>query len=70
MPNLSRAQRAQETVPFARKLNEEIKKSGKDAAISEDEIKRSQEDIQKLTDQYIHKVDEVLKKKEQEIMEV
>lgn len=53
-----------------RDSNEEIKKSGKDAAISEDEIKRSQEDIQKLTDQYIHKIDEVLKKKEQEIMEV
>src|SRR3972149_6068950 len=33
-------------------------------------IKKSQEDIQKLTDQYIHKIDEILKKKEQEIMEV
>lgn len=53
-----------------RDSNEEIKKSGKDAAISEDEIKKSQEDIQKLTDQYIHKIDEILKKKEQEIMEV
>ena len=53
-----------------RDSNEEIRKSGKDAAISEDEIKKSQDDIQKLTDQYIHKIDEILKKKEQEIMEV
>jgi len=53
-----------------RDSNEEIRKSGKDAAISEDEIKKSQDDIQKLTDQHIHKIDEILKKKEQEIMEV
>lgn len=53
-----------------RDSNEEIKRSGKEANISEDEIKKSQEETQKLTDQYIHKIDEILKKKEQEIMEV
>ncbi len=53
-----------------RDSNEEIRKAGKEANISEDEIKKTQDDIQKLTDQYIHKVDEILKKKELEIMEV
>lgn len=53
-----------------RDSNEEIKRRGKEESISEDDIKRAQEEIQKLTDQYIHRIDEVLKKKEQEIMEV
>ena len=52
-----------------RDANEDIKKTGKDN-VSEDDIKRSQEDIQKLTDQYTHKIDEILHKKELEIMEV
>mgnify|MGYP003346952978 CR=1 FL=1 len=37
---------------------------------SEDELRKSQADIQKLTDQYTTKIDEALKKKEHEIMEV
>lgn len=53
-----------------RDSNEEIKRTGKEANISEDEIKRGQDEIQKLTDQYIHKIDEMLNKKEKEIMEV
>ena len=38
--------------------------------MSEDELRKSQADIQKLTDQYTTKIDEALKKKEHEIMEV
>jgi len=53
-----------------RDSNEEIKKEGKELNASEDEIKKTQDEIQKLTDQYIHTIDEILKKKEQEIMEV
>ena len=53
-----------------RDSNEEIRKAGKEGHISEDEIKKTQDDIQKLTDESIHKVDEILKKKELEIMEV
>jgi len=53
-----------------RDSNDEVKRKGKEAGLSEDLIKKTQDDIQKLTDQYIHKIDEILKVKEQEIMEV
>jgi len=38
--------------------------------ISEDELKRGQEDLQKLTDQMIKRVDEIGERKEQELMEI
>jgi ribosome recycling factor len=50
--------------------NEFIKKALKDKTISEDEEKRVLEEIQKLTDDYIHKLEDVAKKKEQEILTV
>ena len=50
--------------------NEELKHLQKDSKISEDELRRSEAEIQKLTDQYVQKVDQVLVKKEEEIMEV
>jgi len=53
-----------------RDLNEKIKKMEKEEHFSEDDVKRLQEEIQKLTDQYVAKVDEVLHHKEKEIMEV
>lgn len=53
-----------------RDANEELKKLEKEKHLSEDEVKRSQEEIQKLTDSYIAKVDEILAHKEKEIMEV
>ncbi len=53
-----------------RDTNEELKKLEKEKHISEDIVKKSQEEIQKLTDSYIAKVDEVLANKEKEIMEV
>lgn len=53
-----------------RDANEEIKKLGKNGGISEDEVRRGQDEIQKLTDGYIQKVDEVIGAKEKEIMEV
>jgi ribosome recycling factor len=55
---------------FRRDGNEELKKLQKDAKLTEDELRKSETDTQKLTDQYIHKIDDVVKKKEQEIMEV
>jgi len=42
----------------------------KDKQISEDEFYKAKDDLQKLTDQYIAKVDEVGATKEAEIMEV
>ncbi len=53
-----------------RDLNEDLKKMEKNKEISEDELKRDLEEVQKITDEYIKKVDEVLEMKEKEIMEV
>ena len=50
--------------------NELIKKAAKDKKISEDEEKRSLEEIQKLTDEEIRRMEEMAKKKEAEVMQV
>lgn len=47
-----------------------LKKMQKAGDISEDEQKVFADDVQKLTDQYIKRVDEALKSKEEEIMQV
>lgn len=52
-----------------RDANEQIKKSEKEGDISEDDAYRDRDDIQKLTDKYIELLDEVISKKEEEIME-
>jgi ribosome recycling factor len=53
-----------------RDANDAVKKLMKDKAISEDDEKRSLEEIQKMTDGYIKKVDEAAKAKEKEILEI
>lgn len=53
-----------------RDANEELRKLGKEKHLSEDEVKKLQEETQKITDLYIAKADEVLGHKEKEIMEV
>jgi ribosome recycling factor len=53
-----------------RDVLEEIKKLQKEKNLSEDEVKRWNEEVQKITDTYIKKVDELLSHKEKEIMEV
>jgi ribosome recycling factor len=50
--------------------NDELKKLLKDSSITEDDEKKGAEDLQKLTDSYIAKVNQVLEEKEKEIMEV
>ncbi|EPL6456076.1 MULTISPECIES: ribosome recycling factor [Providencia] len=52
-----------------RDANDKVKALLKDKEISEDDERRSQDDIQKLTDNYIKKVDESLAQKEAELME-
>jgi ribosome recycling factor len=42
----------------------------KDKAITEDDEKRALDEIQKITDDHIHKLEDVAKKKEQEILTV
>ncbi|HJU04662.1 MAG TPA: ribosome recycling factor [Nitrospiraceae bacterium] len=53
-----------------REGNEELKHLQKDSKLTEDELRKSETEIQKLTDQYVQKVDQILKKKEEEILEV
>src|SRR3989338_5567706 len=53
-----------------RDANESIKKVEKDKAISQDDLKKAQTQIQEITDKYIAKIDDILKHKEKEIMEV
>ena len=50
--------------------NEVIKKMLKDKQVSEDEERKALEEVQKLTDQYTAKVEELAKKKEEEILTV
>jgi ribosome recycling factor len=50
--------------------NEFLKKQFKDKLISEDEEKKFLDEIQKLTDDFVHKLEEVAKNKEQEILKV
>jgi len=53
-----------------REAIEKLKEMEKKKEISEDDVKRGQEHVQKETDAFIRKIDEILKSKEQEIMEV
>ncbi len=53
-----------------REVNEEYKKQQKESEISEDQAKRGMDDVQKLTDQYVEKINAVLDSKEKEILEV
>ena len=53
-----------------RDANDQLKKLEKDKAISEDELKKATDDVQKLTDKYVAKVDEKCAAKEKEIMDL
>ncbi len=50
--------------------NEQIKKIEKDKLITEDESKKTQEEMQKLTDKYIKEIDSIAAAKEKELLEV
>ncbi len=52
-----------------RDTNDDLKSRQKKDGVSEDELKRLQEEVQKLTDKYIKEVDNVLALKEKEVME-
>ena len=53
-----------------RDANQEVAKLLKDKTITEDDDRRAQEEIQKLTDKAIKDIDDVVKLKEQELMAV
>jgi len=53
-----------------RDANEALKKLLKDKACSEDEERRAQDDVQKLTDKFVTEVDKLVAEKEKELMTV
>jgi ribosome recycling factor len=53
-----------------RDLNDTLKKMEKDKDISEDELKKSEADVQKLTDEHVKQSESVLAAKEKEILEI
>lgn len=83
-PELSQ-ERRQEFVKIVRKMAEDgrvairhvrrealehLKKEGKAGGVTEDEIEHAEKEVQKLTDQYVAKIDEHLTHKEKEILTV
>ncbi|MDX9717271.1 ribosome recycling factor [Thauera sp. WH-2] len=53
-----------------RDANQQLKDAVKDKAISEDDERRGEEEIQKLTDRYVAEIDKLLAQKEQELMQI
>lgn len=53
-----------------REANDELKEAQKEGLIAEDDSKRGQEQIQKLTDKHIKAIDDLLAAKEKDIMQV
>ena len=49
---------------------EQLKKHGHDSGTTEDEVKHAEKELQKLTDDYIAKLDQHVANKEKEIMTV
>ncbi|QYN16758.1 ribosome recycling factor [Amycolatopsis sp. DSM 110486] len=53
-----------------RKSKEELDRIAKDGEAGEDEVARAEKELQNLTDTYVHQVDELVKHKEAELLEV
>jgi ribosome recycling factor len=65
------AEEARVAIRQARKdANDDIKRRQKDGDLSEDDVRREQDEVQKATDRFIAQVEEILKHKEAEVMEV
>ena len=84
MPPLTR-ERRQDLVKFLHKrmeegrvalrnirrgANDDLKDFEKEGMISEDELEKGQQEVQKLTDQFIEQIEEMGKRKEQDILQV
>ncbi len=65
------AEKAKVAVRNVRKdANDKVKKLEKEKEISEDEGKRAHDEVQKITDKHIAKIDEILAAKEEDILKV
>src|SRR3954452_16632693 len=53
-----------------RDVNQDLKDMLKEKLVSQDDDRRAQDDVQKLTDKYVAEIDQVLAEKEKELMQV
>ena len=53
-----------------RHQKEELERLERDGSISEDELRRAEKELQRLTDQFVAEVDDTLAHKEKELLEV
>lgn len=53
-----------------RDVNDKVKKMEKDGELTEDDLKKGLDKVQKMTDEGIKKIDELISKKEKEVLEV
>lgn len=53
-----------------RDANDDLKKAQKAGDMSEDDLKRAEDDVQKLTDKYVEQINTLLEEKEKEILEI
>jgi ribosome recycling factor len=53
-----------------REVNNEIKEMLKEKLIAQDDERRAQEDVQKLTDKFVAEIDQAMSEKEKELMQV
>lgn len=53
-----------------RDVMHDLKELARDGDVGDDDERRAEDKLQKLTDEHVHRVDELLKRKEEEIMEV
>ena len=53
-----------------RDANQQLKDAVKDKTISEDDDRRAEDEIQKLSDKYVTEIDKLLAQKEQELMQI
>ena len=53
-----------------RHVKDEMEKMKKDGEISEDELKRSEKELQKITDHFVDEIDTMFSHKEKELLEV
>jgi ribosome recycling factor len=66
-----RAEEARVAVRNVRRdVHNDLREFEKEKLISEDDLKRGEEDLQKMTDKMVEKVDDLVKRKEAEIMEI
>jgi ribosome recycling factor len=53
-----------------RDANQQLKDAVKDKEISEDDERRGEDEVQRLTDRYVAEIDKLLAQKEQELMQI